>query len=192
MCTYTESSQPKSFKLLAVGETRAIYHCSCMQDFGSIPEGETRAINHFSRIQYSRPIQYCYITNHRFESCNFPRLPSICMGGRMGTEWSFSTASLSDVQAVRLSQKGGIELRYTGFSKCLGDFRPSEAHGWLENPVCCKISRTSDTRYNITFFGEVDKQKEAEVLPLSGKCIIFWSFGKESIIEIRELVRERL
>jgi hypothetical protein len=120
-----------------------ICYCSCMQHFRSIPAQPT--IHPTSR--------------ERVESCEFTNLPSF-LKGRHQYQWSLSMASLSNIHAVRISQGGGIELRYRKFSKCLGDFRPSKALEWLQDPVYFKVFRVSETRHTITFFGGEDKNRE--------------------------------
>lgn len=115
---------------------------------------------------------------------NNPDFP-LALQGHCKYEWSYSTAFLDDVQAVRSCSKGGIELRYNDFRLCLGDFRPCEATNWCENPVYFKVSSTIERRYTITFFAERDENEESRLLPLIGKQIIFWSRQSESIIEIK-------
>jgi hypothetical protein len=81
-------------------------------------------------------------------------------------------------------ERGGIELKYRNFSKCLGDFKPSKALDWVQNPVYFKVFRVSETRHTITFFGEEDENRDAEALPLSGMYISFWSCQDNAIIEV--------
>jgi hypothetical protein len=58
--------------------------------------------------------------------------------------WLYAKATLNNVQAVRKSQRGGIELYYGKFSVCLGDFRPSEALRWIHSPRGFTVSCRND------------------------------------------------
>jgi hypothetical protein len=155
---------PQHFQLLASARTRAICHCACMQDFCSIPAYPS--------------------ISQQVEHRDLPKLPSI-LSGRHQYQWLSSAASLDNVHAVRKSKHGrGIELRYQNFSICLGDFRPSEALDWLQNPAYLKVTRANDTCYTISFLTEEDENIDSEVLPLSGRCVIFWSRKDDVIIEV--------
>lgn len=167
LCPYIERCSPRSICQLALPGTKAIYHTSCMQRFGTIP-----AITQQSRVPWE------------YAQYNLPEFPNL-LQGHCKYEWSFSAASLNDVQAVRSCPKGGIELRYEDCSQCLGDFRPCEALDWCENPAYLKVSSISQTRYMVRFFKEKDKNAESELLSLSGKQIIFWSNQSNLIIEVK-------
>jgi hypothetical protein len=101
-------------------------------------------------------------------------------------DWSFSAAFLEDVQAVRFSQNGGIELRYEGFCQCLGDFRPCEALEWYESPKFFKVLRIDETHYAIRFFRKRDERTESGLSSLAAKKVIFWSCWDKLIIEVKE------
>jgi hypothetical protein len=159
-----EPPDPQHFRLLASAETRAIFHCACMQDFGSIPANPS--------------------LSQRVEHCDLPNLPSI-LRGRHQYQWSSSSASLDNVHAVRRSKHGrGIELRYENFSICLGDFRPSKALDWLHNPAYFKVTCANDTSHTINFLRQEDENMDAEAILLSGKYIVFWSRKDDVIIEV--------
>jgi hypothetical protein len=168
LCPYISQDSPRSIRTLASATTRAIYHSSCMKVFGSIP-----AITH-----------HC-AAPHWISQCSTPEFPSL-LQGHCHFQWSFSAASLDNVQAVRVSRKGGIELRYEGFRQCLGDFRPSEALDWYENPDYFKVSRIAETHYAIRFFKKKDQNTESGLCPLAGRRIIFWSDQDSLIIEVKD------
>jgi hypothetical protein len=131
-------------------------------------------------------------TRERVEPCEFANLPSF-LKGRHQYQWSLSMASLSNVHAVRMSQGGGIELRYRNFSKCLGDFRPSKALDLVQDPVYFKVFRVSEMHHTITFFGEEDENRDAEALPLSGRYISFWSSELATIrVAINPITQSKL
>lgn len=168
LCPYMgdDPPSPQHFRLLASAETRVICHCACMQEFCSIPAHPS--------------------LNQSPELCDLPNPPSI-LSGRHQYQWSSSVACLGNVHAVRLSKHGrGIELRYENFSKCLGDFRPSEALDWLQNPAYFKVTRANDTTHTISFMREEDENMDPEALPLSGRCVTFWSRKDAVIIEVTQ------
>ncbi|KAF2013508.1 hypothetical protein BU24DRAFT_411240 [Aaosphaeria arxii CBS 175.79] len=167
LCPYTDWRNPSSIRRLALPRTKVIYHTSCMQGFGSIP-----AIPH----QLSTP-RDC-------GECSFPDFP-LLLRGYCQYHWTCSMASLENVQAVRSCPRGGIELRYSGFRHCLGDFRPCEATDWCENPAYFKVTSTARLCYRITFFKEGEKDDESGLLLLGGKEVIFWSRQDDLIIEVK-------
>ncbi|KAF2021844.1 hypothetical protein BU24DRAFT_404797 [Aaosphaeria arxii CBS 175.79] len=84
--------------------------------------------------------------------------------------WSFSRASLENVQALRKTPRGAVELFYDDFSVCLGDFRPAEAGPWLKAPRWYKVAPYVATHW-IDFFD--DSTKDADCKPMKGH-INFW------------------
>jgi hypothetical protein len=134
---------------------------------------------------------YCSVPNHpsirpQVKPPRIPNLPTSLVG-RHQYQWSFSAASLSDVIAVRKSSRGeGFELRYQKFSICLGDFRPSHALHWLQNPTHLKVSRLSERHHTVTFFEDGEQKMHTEISPLSGTFIVLWSCQGDSIIEIMQ------
>jgi hypothetical protein len=124
---------------------------------------------------------------HWISQCSTPEFPSL-LQEHYHYLWSFSAALLDNVQAVRLSQKGGIELRYDGFCKCLGDFRPCEALEWCENPVYFQVSRVAQKRHAIRFFQKGEQSVESGLYRLTGRRIVFWSYKDSLFIEVKDSI----
>jgi hypothetical protein len=122
------------------------------------------------------------VTLPQLELPKFPVL-SVPLTGIYQFQWSFSTASFSNVLAVRKSSRGnGWELRYKDFSKTLGDFRPDYALEWMQDPAYFKVSRVNEQRHTIAFFEDGAQTRDVEALPLSGTSIVFWFCLDDAII----------
>jgi hypothetical protein len=152
--------------LIASASTKAIYHSfdDVFPAIGSVPTLSARM-----SVPSLLPLDY------------FPELSYVQNLYRPLNEWSYSKAMLNNVQAVRKSRRGGIELQYEKFSVCLGDFRPSEALEWINSPCGFKVSHENSLHHKIDFYRREDTSIDG-IRRMEG-FIIIWFCQDDIIIE---------
>lgn len=156
-----EPTTAKQHFLIASAATKGIYY-NFKDHFPPIISSIPRSID-----QNIHPPSF---TDQWQEQSTVPSFPV-----QMKTTWLYSRASLNGVQAVRKSRRRGVELRYNGFSKCLGDFRPDEALEWIESPRWFSVSRMDSLHHDVDFHEEQDVSGVQNSRSMGGFLIIwFW------------------
>jgi hypothetical protein len=162
---YLEPGEPVEFSLVASTSSKGLYHdfrgsAEYPETIGCIPAPPETTEQPPAFPLYNPPA----LTNHPLYL------------------WTCTRASLKDVQRVRKSTRGGVELQYEDFSVCLGDFRISEAQVWVSMPAWLVVSRTNNARHNIDFYtdndGNVSERRRME------GDIIMWICQEDVIIQL--------
>lgn len=171
MCGYINLDIPKNCFVVAIPETKAIYH--------GVGTGNKKApiLGPIPAL----PAPDCYKKLINPPASDFPDPPQLT--NYPIHAWSCSMASLDGVHRVRKSLRGGMQLDYGEFTACLGDFRPSEALAWTNSPVWLRLVSADISKQSLEFY-ESKIEYSSDLRRMKGRIIV-WSCQSDVRIQIK-------
>lgn len=170
MCGYIDPATPKDCFVVAIPQTKAIYHGFDTGNKHGLIIGPIPAL----------PAPDCYKELIDPPAWEFPVPPSLA--NHPLYEWSCSMASLNGVHRVRKSLHGGMQLDYGDFTLCLGDFRPSDALAWTDSPGWLRVLSADVSKQSLEFYK--NKSECTDNLRRMEGHIIVWSCQSDVVIQI--------
>lgn len=173
MCGYIDPAIPKDCFVVAIPQTKAIYHGFDTGNKHRLIIGPVPAL----------PAPDCYKELIDPPTWEFPKPPDPpSLANYPLHAWSCSMASLNGVYRVRESLHGGLQLDYGDFAVCLGDFRPSEALAWTESPGWLRVLSADVSKHSLEF--HKNKPEYTHNLRRMEGLIILWSCQSDVFIRI--------